>query len=64
MMKYLLLVLALIALPVATSVSVRLVSNWNDYLILDGLSPQFVFGFVWFVFFSLLGASLLEFLRK
>jgi hypothetical protein len=63
-MKYLTLVLALVALPVATSVSLKLASGWDTYSTMGGLQPSFVLGFVWLVFFMLLGVSLLEFKRK
>lgn len=63
-MKYFTLVLALVALPVATSVTLKLVAGWNGYLGMEGLSPMFVLGFVWLTFFLLLGASLLGFSAK
>jgi hypothetical protein len=63
-MKYLTLVLALVALPVATFVSLRLVAGWDTYSAMGGLQPSFVLGFVWLVVFMLLGVSLLGFLKK
>jgi hypothetical protein len=63
-MKFFTLALALIALPVATSVSLKLASGWDTYSAMGGLQPSFVLGFVWLVFFMLLGASLLGFASK
>jgi hypothetical protein len=63
-MKFFTLALALMALPVATSVSLRLASGWDTYSAMGGLQPSFVFGFVWLVFFMLVGVSVLGFATK
>jgi hypothetical protein len=63
-MKFFSLVLALMAFPVATSVTLKLVSGWDTYSAMGGLQPSFVLGFIWLVFFMLAGASVLGFVSK
>jgi hypothetical protein len=63
-MKFFTLALALMALPVAISVSLKLASGWDTYSAMGGLQPSFVLGFVWLVFGMLAGASVLGFVSK
>ena len=63
-MKFFSLALALISLPVAVSVTLKLVAGWDTYSVMGGLQPSFVLGFVWLVFGMLAGASVLGFVSK
>jgi hypothetical protein len=63
-MKFFTLALAVMALPVAISVSLKLASGWDTYSAMGGVQPPVVLGFVWLVFGMLASASVLGFVSK
>lgn len=50
-MKYVFLLLGVISSVVSLSVTNRMMSDWNYYLVAGSLRPEFVIGVVWFISF-------------
>jgi len=48
-MKYVFLALGLMGSIVSWNITSRMVADWDTYLIVSDLHPNFVIGFVWFV---------------
>lgn len=48
-MRYVFLALGVMATAVSLSITNRIASDWDSYLIGGSLHPNFVIGFVWFV---------------